>query len=111
VVLPADESVSGINYLRVTPNSFFWTLDALAYLFMGLTALFFLPTLKHIKSVRYLLYVTAAHVVMTVVSMVVYFYPHFSNNLLLIGSPWLLTACGMCIGMSVYFRREKLFSQ
>jgi hypothetical protein len=47
-----------------------------------------------------------ANTVMTPVIAVVYFYPTFSIPLLMIGSPWIVTAAGSMFCLSLYFRDE-----
>ncbi|PZR25538.1 MAG: hypothetical protein DI535_17790 [Citrobacter freundii] len=105
VVLPADAKDSRLDILRMSPHSLFWTLDALAYLCMGIAVLFLVPALKDIDTARWLRRLMIAHVVMTVVAMFVYFYPQFSTGLLVVASPWLLTAGGVCAGLAIYFRK------
>lgn len=107
IVLPAGRTDMTVEYLRVSPHSLFWALDALAYLCMGLATLFLLPALKQIRAARRVRGMILAHGIMTAVAMIVYFYPHFSTRLLLIASPWLLTACGVCASLAVYFRNGK----
>ena len=34
----------------------------------------------------------------------IYFYPHFSQNVLLLGTPWLVTAPGSLLALACYFR-------
>jgi cytochrome b subunit of formate dehydrogenase len=36
----------------------------------------------------------------------VYFYPTFSYTLLLLGTPWIVTASGSMLVLSLYFRRR-----
>lgn len=107
VVLPAKPGDHRIDVLRMYPHSLFWALDALAYLCMGLAVLFLVPALSHIPAARWLRILMVAHGVMTLISMIVYFYPEFSTTMLLIASPWLLTACGICAGLAVYFSKGK----
>ncbi|RYZ48044.1 MAG: hypothetical protein EOP49_19700 [Sphingobacteriales bacterium] len=104
VVLPAGKTISQYDWLRITPHSFFWTLDALAYLSMGLTTLFLVPALRQIKKSKWARFMLLAHGLMTIVVMVVYFYPHFSTAILLIASPWLITGCGVCVTLAAYFK-------
>jgi len=35
----------------------------------------------------------------------VYLYPQFSNGLLMLASPWSVTACGSLLLLAAYFRR------
>jgi hypothetical protein len=45
-----------------------------------------------------------ANAVMTPAVGVVYFYPTFSTGLLLIGSPWIVTAAGSMLCLGLYFK-------
>lgn len=48
-----------------------------------------------------------ANAAMTPVIAVVYFYPVFSVSLLILGSPWILTAAGSMLCLAFYLRNGK----
>lgn len=106
VVLPYSETDANTAVLKIYPHSLFWTIDALAYITMGLTAVFLAASIKGIKHARSLRRMLLAHGLITVPVMFVYFYPGFSTGLLMIGSPWLVTACGSFVLSAAYFRKR-----
>lgn len=88
----------------VTPHSFFWTVDALAYITMGVAALFAVPVVAR-KEDAALRWALIAHAAMTPVITIVYFWPVFSTPLLVLGAPWLLTGLAMTGLLAARFRR------
>ena len=105
IVLPKIHPTSGSEILTITPHSLFWTLDALAYITMGLAYCFLIPALKHQEKTYGIRTFVIAHALMTPVIAFVYFYPHFSIPLLFLGSPWMVTAGGSLWLLSVFFKR------
>lgn len=105
-VIPAalQESLDEIRVLDQTPNSLFWDIDALGYICMGLSTfslgLAISPEWKWLR--RFLF---ANGLIVPVISFV-YFYPHFSTSILLVGLPWVITAPGSLLLLAVYFRTE-----
>lgn len=104
-IIPARAAGSSPMIFEVTPHSFFWTVDALAYISMGVAALFAALCLPRTDRTAPLFWAFVAHAAMTPIIALVYFYPVFSIPLLLIGSPWLFTAVAMTLLLGVYFRR------
>ncbi len=101
------------NILTVKPGSFFWTLDALAYICMGLSTIFASFVFNKGGREKWLRRFLIANGIMVPVIGFVYFCPHFSIMLLLLGSPWLITAAGSLLSIALYFRRtsNNLFSK
>jgi len=93
-VIPAKVRgrADAIRLLEQTPHSLLWDFDAMAYLAMGLTALLIVPALRGSGPERRARYACMAHVVATVLTGIVYFYPTYSYKLLMLGSPWGITA-------------------
>ena len=93
-VIPAKLRGAGetVGILEQTPHSLLWDFDAIAYLAMGLTTLMIIPALRSTGAERRLRLACIANVVATVLAGIVYFYPTFSNKLLLLGFPWGITA-------------------
>ncbi len=104
-VMPAVLGGTAPAVLVVTPHSLFWTIDALAYMSMGVAALFAFPLFSRDGPDAPLRWALVAHAVVTPLIAIVYFYPVFSVGLLILGSPWLVTA--LCVtGLLVrHFRR------
>lgn len=95
-----------IQLLRQTPHSLFWDFDAIGYIFMGvatLCAAFVFKSKGYQKWVRYAL---IAHSSVTPLIMVVYFYPTFSNSLLLLATPWAISAPTAMIMLAFSFNRN-----
>ena len=93
-VIPAKlrGAADTVRMLEQTPHSLLWDFDALAYIAMGLVALVIIPALGNTATERRVRLACLAHVGATVLSGFVYFYPTFSNKLLLVGFPWAVTA-------------------
>lgn len=93
-VIPANLSgtADGIRILEQTPHSLFWNFDAIGYIAMGLATLMAIPALAKTGFERWVRWSFCAHALVTPLIAFVYFYPTFSNTLLLLGSPWAITA-------------------
>ena len=93
-VIPAkiQGTVHAISVLEQTPHSLFWNYDAIGYISMGLAALFAIPALRKVGFERWVRLSLIAHVLVTPLISIVYFYPTFSQDLLLLGFPWAITA-------------------
>jgi hypothetical protein len=90
-----------IRVLDQTPHSLFWNVDALGYICMGISTFFLgFAFSRAQKWLRVFLFGNGA---MVPVISFVYFYPHFSTAILLIASPWLITATGSMLLLAVYF--------
>lgn len=81
-----------VRVLEQAPHSLCWDFDAIAYIAMGIAALLIIPALTHGAAERRVRLACAANAVATVLAGIVYFYPTYSNTLLLLGFPWGLTA-------------------
>lgn len=97
---------ASLGVLDQTPHSLFWTLDALGYIFLGAATLFAVPVFAGSASRRWVRYFFLANALMTPVIALVYFFPRFSIPLLLLGTPWLVTAPGSFLLLALMFRRE-----
>jgi hypothetical protein len=106
VVIPRLTTEVSLGVLDQTPHSLFWTLDALGYIFLGAATLFAAPVLAGSASRRWVRRFFLANALVTPVIALVYFYPRFSIPLLLLGTPWLVTAPGSFLTLALMFRRE-----
>ncbi|NMB70475.1 hypothetical protein GYA27_04785 [candidate division WWE3 bacterium] len=92
--------------LDQTPHSLFWNIDALGYIFMGLATLFASPIFANkgveLWTKRFFL----ANALITPVIALVYFYPTFSYALLLLASPWMVTASGSMLFLALFFKKK-----
>jgi hypothetical protein len=95
-----------IQLLRQTPHSLFWDFDAAGYIFMGLAALFAAPIFTKQGFQKWVRYALLVHAGVTPLIAFVYFYPNFSNNLLLLATPWAITAPLFMLLLAIYFRKS-----
>ena len=95
-----------VRVLEQTPHSLLWDFDAIAYLAMGLAALLIIPALRRSGFERWVRLACIAHVGATALSGIVYFYPTYSEKLLMIGFPWAITAPSFMLVVAIGFRRE-----
>lgn len=114
VVIPLKVQGKGdsVQLLEMSEHSFFWTLDGLTYICMGIATLFASLAFSKRKTQRAPRLFLLANGLLTPVIAFVYFYPHFSIMLLLFGAPWLITAGGSVLSLAFYFRKkinEELF--
>lgn len=93
-VIPAKlrGTIETVRVLEQTPHSLLWDFDALAYIAMGLAILSVVPALGRRGAERAVRAAAMAHVAATALAGVVYFYPTYSNRLLMLGLPWGITA-------------------
>lgn len=95
-----------IQILKQTPHSLFWDFDALGYIFMGLATLFAVPLFEKQGFQKWVRGAFLAHSLVTPLIAFVYFYPHFSEKLLLIGIPWAITAPASMGLLALKFKRD-----
>jgi hypothetical protein len=104
VVIPKSMLRPATDVLGVAPQTLFWDIDALGYIAMGIATLFAAYALPlrgaGLWPRRFLL----ANAIITPVIAFIYFYPHFSLGVLLLGLPWLVTAPGSLLSLALYFR-------
>jgi len=92
-----------VSVLHQSPHSLFWDIDAIGYIFMGLAALFAFPVFAQAGPEKWTRRFFLYNFLMTPVIAAVYFYPTFSIPLLIVGSPWLITATGSMFFLARYF--------
>ena len=109
-VIPAtmQHNLGEIRILEQTPHSLFWDLDALGYICLGFATLFGSFVFRGVGIEKWAKRFFIANAVMTPVIALVYFYPTFSIPLLILGSPWIVTAAGSMLSLALYFRRIHL---
>ena len=93
-----------IRILSQTPHSLFWDFDAIGYIFMGLATLFAVPVFEKQGFQRWVRYCFLVHALVTPLIAFVYFYPNFSDKLLLLGIPWGITAPASMLLLAIMFR-------
>ncbi len=103
--------------LRGTPNalfavdrySLFWAIDGLGYICMGFSTLFAAGAFE--RNEIWTRHFFVANGLFTSVIAFIYFYPVFSVQLLLLGTPWILTAPGSILLLALRFARERRGAQ
>jgi hypothetical protein len=95
-----------IGILIQTPHSLFWDFDALGYIFMGLATLFAVPVFEKTGFQKWVRLVFLIHGLITPLIAFVYFYPVFSDKLLLIGLPWGITAPAAMLVLAIMFKKN-----
>jgi hypothetical protein len=97
----ADE----VHILNQSPHSLFWDFDAIGYICMGLATLFAVPVFKKQGFQKWVRYCFLVHALVTPLIAFIYFYPNFSDKLLLIGIPWAITAPVSMLLLAMMFRK------
>lgn len=95
-----------IEILKQTPHSLFWDFDAIGYIFMGFATLFAVPIFEKQGFQRWVRYSFLVHSLVTPLIVFVYFYPNFSEKLLLIGIPWGITAPVSMLLLAIMFKKD-----
>lgn len=108
-VIPATLRVNAADnrILQQTPHSLFWDFDAIRYIFMGLATLSAVPIFEKKGYQNWIRNVFLIHALVTPLIAFVYFYPHFSKQLLLIAIPGSITAPYPC-WYQLYFIRNRI---
>ena len=100
-----------IEVFRQTPHSMFWNFDAIGYIFMGIAALIAVPIFEKHGLQKWVRYSLIAHAWTTPLIAFVYFYPDFSERLLLLATPWAITAPLFMLMLALMFRQENRLIQ
>jgi hypothetical protein len=95
-----------VRILQQTPHSLFWNFDALGYIFMGLATLAAIPAFERKGFQKWVRMSFIANAAATPLISMVYFYPTYSYNLLLLGFPWAVTAPLSMLLLALSFRKE-----
>lgn len=107
-VIPATlrGNVADIRILQQTPHSLFWDFDAIGYIFMGLATLSAVPIFEKKGYQKWVRNIFLIHALVTPLIGFVYFYPHFSEQLLLIAIPWSITAPLSMLVLALFFKKS-----
>jgi len=97
---------SQISILIQTPHSLFWDFDAIGYISMGLATLLAVPVFGKQGFQRWVRISFLANALVTPLIAFVYFYPEFSEKLLLLGIPWTITAPMAMLLLAVMFKKN-----
>lgn len=99
-------NMEAVRILDQTPHSMFWNFDALGYIFMGLATLIAIPVFEKSGFQKWVRISFIANALVTPLISFVYFYPGFSNQLLLLGFPWAITAPLFMLLLAIMFKKE-----
>ena len=112
-VIPAKlkGAVEEIRILEQTPHSLFWDFDAMGYIFMGFAMLIAIPVFEKQGFSKWVRISFLANGLVTPLIAFVYFYPSFSETLLMIGFPWAITAPLAMLMLAILFKKERLSSR
>lgn len=100
-------TADSIQILKQTPHSLFWNFDAIGYISMGLATLFAAPVFEKCGFQKWVRYSFLVHGIFTTPLIAfVYFYPNFSEKILLIGIPWIITAPLAMVMLAILFRKK-----
>jgi hypothetical protein len=109
VIPMASKGLGGaIELLKQIPHSLFWDFDAIGYIFMGLATLAAIPIFEKQGFQRWVRFAFIAHSLTTPLIAYVYFFPIFSEKLLLLGAPWGITAPAFMLLLAIMFKRQML---
>lgn len=84
----------------------FWNYDAIGYISMGLAAGLAVPAIADTGFERWVRISFIAHALVTPLISIVYFYPPFSERLLLLGLPWAVTVPLFMILLAIMLGRR-----
>ena len=100
-----------IRILEQTPHSMFWDFDALGYIFMGLATFIAIPVFERHGFQRWVRISFLANAITTPLITIVYFYPEFSEKLLVLGFPWAITAPLAMLLLAIMFKKSVSIKQ
>jgi len=103
-VIPAGLAAERV--LVMSPHSLFWVLDGLGYVAMGAATLFAGYALPADGLGRWARRLMLANGAVTPLVAFAYLYPHFSTWVLMVGSPWAVTAPGSMLTLAIWFRGQ-----
>jgi hypothetical protein len=97
---------SQVSVLAQTPHSLFWDFDAIGYICMGLATLLAVPVFATQGFQRWVRMSFLANALVTPLIGYVYFYPEFSERLLLLAIPWTITAPLAMLLLAIMFKKN-----
>lgn len=106
IPMKLNGNIAEIRVIEQTPHSMFWDFDALGYMFMGLATFIALPVFGKDGFQRWVRASFLANALATPLIAFVYFYPDFSEKLLVLGFPWGITAPLAMLMLAIMFRKN-----
>lgn len=105
-VIPMKVRGISAGVLEQSPHSLFWNFDALGYIFMGLACLAAIPVFEKHGFQKWVRISLLANALVTPLISIVYFYPVYSEKLLVLGYPWGITAPLFMFMLALMFRKN-----
>ncbi|MBD0277885.1 MAG: hypothetical protein ICV81_07965 [Flavisolibacter sp.] len=105
-VVPMKIKGLSAGVLEQTPHSLFWDFDALGYIFMGMACLAAMPVFEKRGFQKWVRLSFLANALVTPLISIVYFYPNYSEKLLVLGFPWAITAPLFMLMLALLFRKQ-----
>jgi hypothetical protein len=99
-------NAAALDVLEQRPHSMFWNFDALGYIFMGLATLIAIPVFEKRGFQKWVRISFIANALVIPLISFVYFYPVYSEKLLLLGFPWAITAPLAMLLLAIMFKRS-----
>jgi hypothetical protein len=107
IPMTLNSSTYPIAVLRQTPHSMFWDYDAIGYISMGLASLMVLPIFDQQGFEKWVRIAFLANALVTPLIAFVYFYPKFSETILLLAIPWTVTAPSAMLLLALWFGKQE----
>lgn len=95
-----------IRILEQTPHSLFWNFDAIGYICMGFATLVAIPAFNKTGFQKWVRISFLGNALVTPLIAIVYFYPVYSEQLLMLGFPWGITAPLCMLLLALMFRKK-----
>ncbi len=95
-----------VKILSQSPHSMFWDYDAIGYISMGLATLFAAQAFEKRGIQKWVRISFLANAFVTPLIAFVYFYPTFSEKLLMLAVPWTITAPTAMLLLAIMFKRN-----
>ena len=107
IPMKSKGSSDEIRILEQTPHSLFWDFDALGYICMGLATLIAVPAFEKHGFQKWVRISFIANAFVTPLISFVYFYPDYSETVLILGYPWAITAPLSMLLLAIMFRKKR----
>ena len=95
-----------VRILQQLPHSMFWNFDALGYIFLGFASFAAIPLFEKKGFQKWVRLSCIANAAVTPLITVVYFYPTYSHDLLILGFPWAITAPLFMLMLALRIRKN-----
>ena len=95
-----------IRVLEQTPHSMFWNFDAIGYIFLGLATMTAVPAFEKYGFQQWVRLAFLANGLVTPLISFVYFYPYYSEKILILGYPWAITAPLSMLMLAIMFHKK-----